>query len=53
LAVFAKSTALRLAAGRRATGALVIAGLELLAAAFVLVLGLSLLFGLWTSSTAS
>src|SRR3954469_6938071 len=36
LAVFAKSAALRLVGGRRAGGTAVIAGLELLAAAFVL-----------------
>jgi nickel/cobalt transporter (NicO) family protein len=53
LAVFAKGAALRLAGGRRAAGTVVIAGLELLAAAFVLVLGLSLLLGLWTGSAAS
>lgn len=47
IAVFAKTLALRLAGGRGATGAIVIAGLELLAAAFVLVLGASLLIGLW------
>jgi ABC-type nickel/cobalt efflux system permease component RcnA len=46
LAVFAKSIALRVAGGRGATGAIAIAGLELLAAAFVLVLGMSLLYGL-------
>jgi ABC-type nickel/cobalt efflux system permease component RcnA len=46
LAVFAKGLALRLAGGRGAGGALAVAGLELLAAAFVLVLGLSLLLGL-------
>ena len=50
LAVFAKSLALRLAGGRGAGGALAMAGLELLAAAFVLVLGLSLLLGLWTAA---
>ena len=53
LAVFAKSLALRIAGGRGATGALAVAGLELLAAAFVLVLGGSLLIGLWTGSAAS
>ena len=46
LAVFAKALALRIAGGRGPSGAVAIAGLELLAAAFVLVLGLSLLFGL-------
>src|SRR4051794_14444929 len=53
LAVFAKSLALRIAGGRGATGALASAGFELLAAAFVLVLGTSLLVGLWTGSAAS
>jgi ABC-type nickel/cobalt efflux system permease component RcnA len=48
LAVFAKGLALRLAGGRGAGGAVLVAGLELLAAAFVAVLGLSLLLGLWT-----
>ncbi len=47
LAVFFKAMALRIAGGRGASGAVAIAGLELLAAAFVLVLGLSLLYGLW------
>jgi len=53
LAVFAKALALRAAGGRGMGGAVAIAGLELLAAAFVLVLGLSLLLGLLTSATAS
>ncbi len=53
LAVFAKALALRVAGGRGAGGALALASLELLAAAFVLVLGLSLLFGLWTTGSAS
>jgi nickel/cobalt transporter (NicO) family protein len=53
LAVFAKALALRAAGGRGMSGAVAIAGIELLAAAFVLVLGLSLLFGVWTSATAS
>jgi nickel/cobalt exporter len=53
LAVFAKALALKVAGGRGMTGAVAIAGVELLAAAFVLVLGLSLLLGLWTSATAS
>lgn len=48
VAVFAKTLALRLAGGRGATGAIAIAGIELLAAAFVLVLGASLLIGLWS-----
>ncbi|MBM6582678.1 nickel/cobalt transporter [Microvirga sp. BT689] len=49
LAVFFKAMALRVAGGRGASGAIAIAGLELLAAAFVLVLGASLLYGLWTT----
>lgn len=53
LAVFAKAVALKLAGGRGAAGAVAIASLELLAAAFVVVLGGSLLFGLWTSGLAS
>lgn len=53
LAVFAKALALRMAGGRGAAGSIAIAGIELLAAAFVLVLGVTLLFGLWTSTTAS
>jgi nickel/cobalt exporter len=48
LAVFFKAVALKAAGGRGASGAIAIAGLELLAAAFVLVLGLSLLHGLWS-----
>ena len=48
LAVFAKALALRFAGGR-GTGETAIAGVELLAAAFVLVLGLSLLAGMWSS----
>jgi ABC-type nickel/cobalt efflux system permease component RcnA len=47
LAVFAKSLALRLAGGRGAAGAVLVAGIELLAGAFVVVLGVSLLAGLW------
>lgn len=53
LAVFAKSLALRWAGGRGGSGALAVAGLELLAAAAVLVLGTSLLFGLWSGAGAS
>lgn len=45
MAVFAKTLALRVAGGRGVTGAIAIAGIELLAAAFVFVLGLSLLYG--------
>ncbi|WP_027316397.1 nickel/cobalt transporter [Microvirga flocculans] len=47
LAVFFKAAALRIAGGRGAWGAIAISGIELLAATFVLVLGLSLLQGLW------
>ncbi|MGO4388202.1 nickel/cobalt transporter [Microvirga sp. 2YAF29] len=50
LAVFFKAMALRIAGGRGASGAIAIAGLELLAAAFVFVLGASLLYGLWATS---
>ncbi|APX83307.1 nickel transporter [Methylorubrum extorquens] len=46
LAVFAKALALRLAGGRGQAGALAVGGLELLAGAFVLVLGLAMLSGL-------
>jgi ABC-type nickel/cobalt efflux system permease component RcnA len=53
IAVFAKALALRMAGGRGLSGAVAIAGIELLAAAFVLVLGLSLLFGMWASVAAS
>jgi nickel/cobalt exporter len=53
LAVFAKGLALRLAGGRGATGALAVAGFELLAAAFVLVLGASLLLGMWATTAGS
>jgi nickel/cobalt transporter (NicO) family protein len=47
MAVFPKDLALRLAGGRGTTSALVLAGLELLASAFVLALGASLLLGMW------
>lgn len=48
VAVFAKTLALRLAGGRGAASTtLVMASLELLAAAFITVLGLSLMTGLW------
>jgi len=50
LAVFFKAMALRVAGGRGASGAIAIAGLELLAAAFVLMLGASLLYGLWATA---
>jgi nickel/cobalt exporter len=53
VAVFGKAVAVRLARGRGVHGARIIAGIELLAAAFVLVLGASLLAGLWTASVAS
>ena len=53
LAVGAKSLALRLAGGRGAGGAMAMAGIELLAAAFVLVLGASLLAGVWAGTGAS
>ena len=46
LAVFAKRTALRLAGGRGRIGLLALGGLELVAAAFVLVLGTAMLSGL-------
>jgi nickel/cobalt transporter (NicO) family protein len=49
LAVFAKTLALKIAGGRGASGAIAIAGIELLAAAFVLVLGVSLLAGVSAS----
>jgi nickel/cobalt exporter len=48
LAVFAKRAALALAGGRGQAGALAVGGLELLAAAFVLVLGVAMLAGLAT-----
>ena len=48
LAVFAKRLALRLASGGSMGGARLMAALELLAAAFVLVTGLALLAGLQT-----
>ena len=50
VAVFAKGLALRMAGGRGAGGAVAVAGLELLAAAFVMVLGLALLAGVWTGA---
>ena len=46
LAVFAKRAALALASGRGRAGARAVGGLELLAAAFVLVLGVAMLAGL-------
>jgi nickel/cobalt exporter len=53
LAVFFKFAALRLAGGGSLTGARVIAGLEVLAAAFVAVLGAALFFGLWAAGQGS
>jgi ABC-type nickel/cobalt efflux system permease component RcnA len=50
VAVFAKALALRMAGGRGAGGAVAVAGLELLAAAFVMVLGVALLAGVWTGA---
>lgn len=50
LAVFAKGFALRIAGGRGAQGAVAVTGLELLGAAFVFVLGATLLFGLWSTA---
>ncbi len=52
VAVLAKGLAVRLA-GETATGARAVAALEVLAAAFVLVLGLVLLVGLWGSASGS
>ena len=46
LAVFAKRAALRFAGGRGRAGLLAVGGLELVAAAFVLVLGVAMLSGL-------
>ncbi|RZM08878.1 MAG: nickel transporter, partial [Sphingomonas sp.] len=46
LAVFAKGAALRIAGGRGRAGVVAIGALELLAGAFVLVLGLAMLSGL-------
>ncbi|MBD8906803.1 nickel/cobalt transporter [Methylorubrum zatmanii] len=48
LAVFAKALALRLAGGRGQAGLLAVGGLELLAGAFVLVLGLAMVCGMAT-----
>lgn len=53
LAVFGKRLALRLAGGRGAFGTLAVGGLELLAAAFVLVVGLALLTGVWLTSAGA
>jgi nickel/cobalt transporter (NicO) family protein len=46
MAVFMKEIALRVAGGRGATSAVITAGIELLAGAFVLVVGLALLLGI-------
>jgi nickel/cobalt transporter (NicO) family protein len=53
LAVLAKSLARRLAGGHGDTGVRLMAGVELLAAAFILVLGASLLAGVWAGAPAS
>jgi ABC-type nickel/cobalt efflux system permease component RcnA len=53
LAVFFKFAALRLAGGGSLRGARVIAGLEVLAAGFVAVLGAALLLGLWIGGAGS
>jgi nickel/cobalt transporter (NicO) family protein len=53
LAVLAKSLARRLAGGHDDTSVRLMAGVELLAAAFILVLGASLLAGLWAGAPAS
>jgi nickel/cobalt exporter len=50
LAVYAKLLALRLAGGRGAAGEVLVAALELTAAAFVAVLGSTLLIGLWSTT---
>lgn len=53
IAVFFKFTALRFAGGGSLRGARIIAVLEVLAAAFVAVLGAALLFGLWVAGQGS
>jgi len=53
LAVLAKGVAVRLAAGRGVAGARAVAWLEVLAAAFVAVLGGALLLGLWSAGLGS
>jgi ABC-type nickel/cobalt efflux system permease component RcnA len=53
LAVFYKFAALRFAGGGTLRSARLIAGLELLAAGFVAVLGAALLFGLWAAGAGS
>jgi nickel/cobalt exporter len=52
LSVFAKGAALGLAGGRGDSGVLAMRGLEVLAAAFVLALGLALLAGTWAGQGA-
>ncbi|PZR96168.1 MAG: nickel transporter [Stutzerimonas stutzeri] len=53
LAVFFKFAALRFAGGGSLKGTRIIAGLEVLAAAFVAVLGAALFFGLWAAGQGS
>ena len=53
LAVFFKFAALRFAGGGSLRGVRIIAGLEVLAAAFVAVLGAALFFGLWAAGQGS
>ncbi|AOO79353.1 nickel/cobalt transporter [Bosea vaviloviae] len=53
LAVFFKFAALKFAGGGTLRGARLIAGLELLAAGFVAVLGAALFFGLWAAGAGS
>ena len=53
VAVLAKSVALRLASGRGDAGARAVAWIEVLAAAFVAVLGGALLLGMWSAGFAS
>jgi nickel/cobalt exporter len=53
LAVYAKGWALKIAGGRGTGGALATAGLELLAAAFVFVLGVSLVAGVWGGASGN
>lgn len=53
LAVFAKAMFMRCVDGHSMTGAMLIAAVELLAAAFVLVLGAALLTGAWSSGLPS
>lgn len=53
LAVFFKFAALRIAGGGTLRGARIVAALELLAAAFVAVLGAALFFGMWLGGMGS